>query len=755
MIESTCSRRDAASVIFNLPDHHVIDAVDLPSWGCRVIAQADSVSDGCSDRGVVSERVHAWCRQRFKDIPHTDGVELILVKPRLVCGERACPRRTFTQTTPELPLRARCTSRLRRGVLEAVIDHGRPVAGVAAGFGIAWWTVHKSVNAAVDVLLGGVDDLHVRRLGIDEHRYRRVRWFRDPDTGGWRRVEPWMTALVNAASGQVLGIVDGRGPAPRLGARQPTPRKPAGCGTRCPHDGPPWRCSSPTGSPTRGPKPRTPRSNTSGEPAAATATTPTTKPVSYSEAPTGRGNTACQTKAPRPTANSRFDTLGGGNGQGGGAIINATTNPERPLDPRSLLPGQNDDWVMYPLDEFAITTVTEVITDLVASAGISLDLDPADLITNWGAETDADLAVADEAAAKESSSLRLKPGVIHRAPRLLLKILRHNPNRWRWEERSFRNRLGRLQQRAAQAGSLNDEDLLALVGDITGLFQECLHDGAMYYGLGLVWMYWRTARLLRKRSNAGGELTENVAAYFLQLLLTDQKNPLSPLFEQFRKLSADTQEVDLQAFVVSIPDSAFMTANTSRDIEKTIFKKLRALPKGQQIETQVDALLADLPVAPEAVDWPFSPRPQLPFRLLVALLSSEPIEGLDELLTDEDAAKQVAKKLPFRKRPPWRWNVAKTRGLMAGAVGTVFLLLEIVPVLQRALSEVAQRLLRRRQVEVAEDLMLLRFDDILKALVDQADRQDLVLENHHAHIKKLTARRRARQLEAKETKTLR
>ena len=213
--------------------------------------------------------------------------------------------------------------------------------------------------------------------------------------------------------------------------------------------------------------------------------------------------------------------------------------------------------------------------------------------------------------------------------------------------------------------------------------------------------------------------------------------------------------MDLQAFVVPIPDSAFMTSNTSRDIEKAIFKKLRALPKGQQIESQVDALLADLPVAPEAVDWPFSPRPQLPFRLLVALLSSEPIEGLDELLTDEDAAKQVAKKLPFRKRPPWRWNVAKTRGLMAGAVGTVFLLLEIIPVLQRALSEVAQRLLRRRQVEVAEDLMLLRFDDILQALVDQADRQDLVLENHHAHIKKLTARRRARQLEAKETKTLR
>ena len=319
-------------------------------------------------------------------------------------------------------------------------------------------------------------------------------------------------------------------------------------------------------------------------------------------------------------------------------------------------------------------------------------------MSNLNARTDpnADPMVAKEAAADKPSPFRLKPGVFFHAPRLLFKVLRHDPARWQREERSFRNRIKLFKHRTAQAGSLSDKELARLAEDIVDLFRTCLHDGAMYYGLGLVWMYWRTARLLRKRSNAGGELTENVAAYFLQLLLTDQKNPLSPLFEQFRKLSADTQEVDLQAFVVSIPDSAFMTANTSRDIEKAIFKKLRALPKGQQIETQVDALLADLPVAPEAVDWPFSPRPQLPFRLLVALLSSEPIEGLDELLTDEDAAKQVAKKLPFRKRPPWRWNVAKTRGLMAGAVGTVFLLLEIIPVLQRALSEVAQRLLRRR-----------------------------------------------------------
>ena len=209
MSEPTGSQRDAASVIFNLPDYHVIDAIDLPLGGRRVIVQADTLEAGCPDCGVVSGRVHAWCRQRVKDVPHAGHLELVVVKPRLVCVEAACPRRTFTPTTTELPRRSRCTTRLRAAVLMAVIDHGRPVDQVARSLGVAWWTVQTVVNDAVDTL-PDVDALHVKHLGIDEHRYRRVRWFRDPDTHAWRRVEPWMTTLVNVACGQVLGIVDGR-----------------------------------------------------------------------------------------------------------------------------------------------------------------------------------------------------------------------------------------------------------------------------------------------------------------------------------------------------------------------------------------------------------------------------------------------------------------------------------------------------------------------------------------------------------------
>ena len=56
MNEPMGSRRDAASVIFNLPDYHVIDAIDLPLGGRRVIVRADTVGEGCPDCGVVSER---------------------------------------------------------------------------------------------------------------------------------------------------------------------------------------------------------------------------------------------------------------------------------------------------------------------------------------------------------------------------------------------------------------------------------------------------------------------------------------------------------------------------------------------------------------------------------------------------------------------------------------------------------------------------------------------------------------------------
>lgn len=90
-----------------------------------------------------------------------------------------------------------------------MIGSGRAVDEVAAAFKVAWWTVQDVVNAAV-LTLPDVDNIWVRLLGVDEHRFRTVRFFRDPESSGWTRVEPWMTTLVNLQTGQVIGVVDGR-----------------------------------------------------------------------------------------------------------------------------------------------------------------------------------------------------------------------------------------------------------------------------------------------------------------------------------------------------------------------------------------------------------------------------------------------------------------------------------------------------------------------------------------------------------------
>jgi len=52
-----------------------------------------------------------------------------------------------------------------------------------------------------------VDDVVIKRLGIDEHRYLSARYCRTL-AGGWRRFEPWMSTIVGASTGQVLRVVD-------------------------------------------------------------------------------------------------------------------------------------------------------------------------------------------------------------------------------------------------------------------------------------------------------------------------------------------------------------------------------------------------------------------------------------------------------------------------------------------------------------------------------------------------------------------
>lgn len=67
MIETTGSRRDAASPPFNLPDFRVIDAVDDGAGGRRVLVES-LAPPGCPSCGVVATRVHARREQVVRDV---------------------------------------------------------------------------------------------------------------------------------------------------------------------------------------------------------------------------------------------------------------------------------------------------------------------------------------------------------------------------------------------------------------------------------------------------------------------------------------------------------------------------------------------------------------------------------------------------------------------------------------------------------------------------------------------------------------
>jgi transposase len=136
-------------------------------------------------------------------------VELWWRKRRLVCGEVLCPRKTFTQVSIAVRPRARVTERLRQRVAHAIASSNRAVSDVACEFGVSWPTAHKALVVAAAKWLP--EPVPTSRLGIDETRFRSVRWILDGLT--WRRSDPWLTSFVDCSRdgpGSLLGLAPGR-----------------------------------------------------------------------------------------------------------------------------------------------------------------------------------------------------------------------------------------------------------------------------------------------------------------------------------------------------------------------------------------------------------------------------------------------------------------------------------------------------------------------------------------------------------------
>jgi transposase len=194
------------------------------------LVTADETAAGCPSCGVISLSVKGRVVSRPRDLPHGPaGLSVVWHKRRWRCAETACARRSFTESLPVLPARARLTTRLRAELGSAVADSGRTVAEVAAFHRIGWPTVHRAfIDRVTPALSAPLPPVTV--LGIDETRRGKQVFARDPDTGRWVVVaDRWHTGFVDAAgTGGPLAQVEGRSAAAGTLwlAAQPAPWRP-------------------------------------------------------------------------------------------------------------------------------------------------------------------------------------------------------------------------------------------------------------------------------------------------------------------------------------------------------------------------------------------------------------------------------------------------------------------------------------------------------------------------------------------------
>lgn len=205
---------DRTTLLFALPDFRVLDVTLEPDGGRRVLVESVAEEGGCPACGVLSGLIKDRPTSRVKDLPHGSVPLVVFVrKRRFACAEVLCERRSFTETSAQLPPRARVTTRLKVKVCAAVTTTNRAMSEVAKDHGIAWWTVHRILVKAAAEVLGQAAPTTM--IGIDETRARSVRWIQEgiENKPTWRRWDPWMTSVVDldrSHAGGIIGLAAGR-----------------------------------------------------------------------------------------------------------------------------------------------------------------------------------------------------------------------------------------------------------------------------------------------------------------------------------------------------------------------------------------------------------------------------------------------------------------------------------------------------------------------------------------------------------------
>jgi transposase len=203
--------QDTASVLFGMDGVEVTDTERCGDGRVRVWARI-TLPAACPGCRTVSGKVHQYVTTRPRDVRACgQAADFFLVKRRMACTGADCPRKTFTESVPQVPPRCTITRRLLEHAGAEVADRGITPSEAARDAGISWPSAHGAFTKAADQALSE-EPAPVAHLGIDEHRRGRPRWRSDDLTGEYVQLaDRWHVCFYDLDGKQgLLGQVEGR-----------------------------------------------------------------------------------------------------------------------------------------------------------------------------------------------------------------------------------------------------------------------------------------------------------------------------------------------------------------------------------------------------------------------------------------------------------------------------------------------------------------------------------------------------------------
>ncbi|MFG2126113.1 transposase family protein [Streptomyces sp. NPDC048710] len=115
-----------ATLLLGLDRVSVVRIERLADGTRRVhLATADEAARACPSCGVFATRVKGTAITRPRNLPYGErDLQFRWHKRRWWCREPLCPRKSFTEQLPQVPARARLTTRLRQADGRRVGDAG-------------------------------------------------------------------------------------------------------------------------------------------------------------------------------------------------------------------------------------------------------------------------------------------------------------------------------------------------------------------------------------------------------------------------------------------------------------------------------------------------------------------------------------------------------------------------------------------------------------------------------------------------------